>query len=283
MTDGALGLLSPKNDFVFKQIFGDAKDVEPLAAFLQAALGFPEEEFEELAIVDPNLNADREGDKHCILDVRVKTRSGRDIDIEIQVRPTDDICNRLQCYTAKMVAGQVKAGESYGVMAQSITIVVTDFRMWRGDRRYHHCFRLYDSGAELLYPDSMEIHTLELPKLPKISDGTRLWDWLKFLSSETAEEFASLAGKDNVMAKAYGKLAVLSADEEARLRAESHDKWVWDNNSRLRQSRREGRREGREEAQADIIRQMQQLQLPLELIMKATGLSEAEVDRLAKA
>ncbi len=66
MTDAPLDILSPKNDFVFKQIFGDAKNIDPLAAFLQAALELPEEEFEDLAIVDPNLNSEYDGDKHCI-------------------------------------------------------------------------------------------------------------------------------------------------------------------------------------------------------------------------
>ncbi len=282
MTDAPLSLLSPKNDFVFKQIFGDANDVDPLASFLQAALGLPEEEFADLAIVDPNLNSEYDGDKHCILDVRIKTRSGREIDVEIQVRPTDDIYNRIQCYTAKMVAGQVKAGESYGVMAQSITIVITDFWMWKQDARYHHRFRLYDAEAEMLYPDSMEIHTLELPKLPENSDGSALWNWLKFISSETRDEFESLAGKDAVMAKAYGRLMELSADEKARYRAEAHDKWVWDNNSRMRQSRREGMEEGRREARIEMARQMLELQLPLDIIAKTTSLPEAEIERLQR-
>lgn len=290
MTDAPLDLLSPKNDFVFKQIFGNAKDIDPLAGFLQAALGFPEDEFADLTIIDPNLNAEYDRDKHCILDVRIKTRSGRNIDVEIQVKPTDDIYNRIQCYTAKMVAGQVKAGESYGVMAQSITIVITDFWMWRKDARYHHCFRLHDPETEIVYPDSMEIHTLELPKLPKSSDGTALWNWLKFISSETRADFESLAGKDTVMAKAIGRLMELSADEAARLRAEAHAKWVWDDNSRMRQSRREGREEGlaegeakgKAEARLEMVRQMLQMKMPLDLISKATGLTEAEIERLEK-
>ncbi len=285
MTDAPPDILSPKNDFVFKQIFGDAKNIDPLAAFLQAALELPEEEFADLAIVDPNLNSEYDGDKHCILDVRIKTRSGREIDVEIQVRPTDDIYNRIQCYTAKMVAGQVKAGESYGGMPQSITIVITDFWMWRKDTRYHHRFQLYDSEAEIAYPDSMEIHTLELPKLPENSDGTALWNWLKFISSETRDEFASLAEKDAAMAKAYGRLMELSADEEARYRAEAHAKWVWDENSRMRKSRREGLEEGRAEARrekAQIARRLIRMRMAFDDIANVTGLSEAEIEQLSK-
>jgi predicted transposase/invertase (TIGR01784 family) len=281
MTEKFIDILSPKNDFVFKQLFGDAKDIDPLAAFLQAALGLREEEFDKLTIVDPNLNPEYDDDKHCILDVRVRTRSGREIDVEIQAKPTEDICNRIQYYTAKMVAGQVKAGESYGSMPQSVTIVIADFRMWETDARYHHRFLLHDSVAELAYPNSMEIHTLELPKLPDDSDGTKLWDWLKFIASETRDEFESLAGKDAVMAKAYGTLMKLSADEKMRLRAEAHEKWAWDNNSRMRQSRREGLLEGRKAEKTDIARRMLRTGMPLAEVAQLADCTVAEIEELA--
>ncbi len=276
MPDAPFDILSPKYDFVFKWLFGDANHIAPLAAFLQAALGLPEEEFAELVIVDPNLNSQYDGDKRCVLDVRVKTRSGKDVDVEIQVKPSVEFYNRIQCYTAKMVAGQVKAGENYQSMAQSICIVIADFRMWEKDARYHHRFELYDRDAEMAYPNSMEIHTLELPKIPKDSDGTALWNWLKFISSETREEFASLAGKDAVMAEAVARLMELSADEKARMRAEAREKWEWDNAARMRQSRAEGRAEGH----AEVARELLRLRMPLDTIAKATGLTEEEIARL---
>ena len=56
MSETPSSILSPKNDFVFKQLFGDSAHIAPLAAFLQAALNLPAEEFVDLAIADPNLN-----------------------------------------------------------------------------------------------------------------------------------------------------------------------------------------------------------------------------------
>ncbi len=45
MDTALIDILSPKNDFVFKQLFGDARHTAPLADFLQAVLGLPKEEF----------------------------------------------------------------------------------------------------------------------------------------------------------------------------------------------------------------------------------------------
>ena len=63
MTDAPFDILSPKYDFVFKQLFGDANHTAPLEAFLQAALGLPAEEFAGLAVGDPNMNREFEDDK----------------------------------------------------------------------------------------------------------------------------------------------------------------------------------------------------------------------------
>lgn len=281
-------ILSPKNDFVFKRLFGDPEHVAPLADFLQAALGLAPGEFAGLVVADPNLNPEFDGDKHSILDVRVNTSSGRDIDVEVQVKPSPELCDRIQCYAAKMVAGKVKAGESYRGMAQSVSIVIADFRMWE-DVRYHHRFRLYDAAADLAYPNSLEIHTLELPKRPAASDGSGLWDWMCFFSSRTRDEFASLAGKGRVMAEAVARLMELSADEKTRLRAEAREKWLWDDAARMRQSRSEGLAEGLAKGEAKLHdekiamarRLLRMNLLSVVDIAEATALSVAVVEGLA--
>jgi predicted transposase/invertase (TIGR01784 family) len=285
MTETPIDILSPKNDFVFKQLFGDAQHTAPLAALLQATLGLPAEEFVGLAVADPNLNREYGDDKLCVLDVRITTRSGRDVDVEIQVRPSDELCDRIQCYVARMVTEKVKLGGSYKV-PQSISIVITDHVLWEGDgRRYHHHFRLFDSNAGLPYPNSMEIHTLELPKIPKDSDGTTLWRWLKFISSETRDEFESLAGKDTVMAEALLKLMAMSMDLPTRRAAENRAKWLWDEDARMRKSRREGEAEGeargRKEEKAGFILRLLQMNMPFAEIAKAADCPLSDVERLA--
>ncbi len=131
----------------------------------------------------------------------------------------------------------------------------------------------------------MEIHTLELPKIPKDSDGTPLWKWLKFISSETREEFESLAGKDTVMAEALLKLMDMSMDQPTRRAAEARAKWLWDEDARMRQSRREGEAEGeargRKEEKAGIARLMLQENMPFAEIAKWTGYSLSEIEALA--
>jgi hypothetical protein len=45
--------LSPKNDFVFRKVFGENMTV--LSGFLQAVLDLPVEEYQGIEVVDPHL------------------------------------------------------------------------------------------------------------------------------------------------------------------------------------------------------------------------------------
>ncbi len=169
-------------------------------------------------------------------------------------------------------------------MPQSISIVIMNFKEWK-DTRYHHRFCLYDPEAGLAYPNSMEIHTLELPKRPAESDGTGLWDWLTFLSAKTRKEFDSLAGKGNAMAEAVARLKELSADEAERLMAIKREKWQWDQAALRRQAIRDGEAKGMAKgmakAQAEIAARMLGENMPVSAIAKVTGLSIAAIKRLA--
>jgi predicted transposase/invertase (TIGR01784 family) len=75
--------LSPKCDIVFKILFGDGRDIDLLTDFLQSTLDLPAEDYEEVTLADPHLSRENLGDKLGILDIKVKTRSGKVLDVEV--------------------------------------------------------------------------------------------------------------------------------------------------------------------------------------------------------
>ena len=79
-------LLPVTNDFIFKLIFGDQRNVDILAAFLKVVLDIPDAEYDRLVIVDPYIKKESEDDKYGILDVKIHTVSGNIIHVEIQNR-----------------------------------------------------------------------------------------------------------------------------------------------------------------------------------------------------
>ena len=59
----AKALLSPKNDFVFKLLFGEQSRLNLLKSFLQSVLDLPKEEYERLTVIDPFLHKEYPEDK----------------------------------------------------------------------------------------------------------------------------------------------------------------------------------------------------------------------------
>ena len=108
--------LTPKSDFIFKKIFGDAKNVEILEAFLKSILDIPHDEYESLTLTDTHLKKENDEDKLGILDVKVQTKSGNTIDIEIQLANIPHIRERVVFYLSKMINEQISSGDKYNAI-----------------------------------------------------------------------------------------------------------------------------------------------------------------------
>lgn len=62
-------IMSPKNDFAFKLLFGDEKNKDLLIAFLDAILGMPHDELENIELINTELLREFAEDRKGILDV----------------------------------------------------------------------------------------------------------------------------------------------------------------------------------------------------------------------
>ena len=220
--DKKIQLLPVTNDFIFKLIFGDQRNVDILAAFLRAVLDIPDEEYDRLVIVDPHIKKESADDKYGILDVKLHTVSGSIIHIEIQIRVLPDMKSRTIYSQSKLVTEQMASGMNWSNIKRAITIVITsDVFMPEGDK-YHYQFRYRtDDGIE--FTDLSEINTLDLKKLPPDNDSTELWYWMKFIKTDDEEVLDMLATRSPQMRKAVGVLKELSADEQTRMLYEKRE------------------------------------------------------------
>ncbi|MDR1936764.1 MAG: Rpn family recombination-promoting nuclease/putative transposase [Candidatus Accumulibacter sp.] len=280
-------ILSPCSDIVFRMLFGDARNLDVLRSFLRAALPLPRDDYDELTLQDPFLFSAKHDDKASVLDVEAKTKSGKVIDIEIQVANHAAIHARVLYYLSKIVAKQLKEGGSYKRIKPSISIFITDFVLLPEEEDYYNDYVFINRKTGRIFSDLMEIHTLELPKLPPETDNTSLWAWMRFLKSRTKEELEMLAQRHTELAPAAKKLIDLSANDkawalyEARLKAErdriAREEFVRE------ESREEGLKEGLKEGQLTIARKALRRNMPVEDIAALTGLSPEEIRALQNA
>jgi predicted transposase/invertase (TIGR01784 family) len=264
-------LLSPKSDFVFKLIFGDVRNIEILRAFLIAALDIPRDEYEKIAFGNPNQERQYEDDKLAILDVLVTTKSGKRIDIEIQVMETPAMAERAMYYAASLLTGQMRSGMGYEEIRKVISILILDYNMIRDSESYHNKYRLYDAETGSVFTDVLEIHTMELRKLPEGGEG-ELYDWMRFIGAEREEEFAMAETKSPELKKAVGVLRSLSADERVRVEAEYRERARRDHYARMKGAYEKGK--------VDVVKNMLTEGFAPVVIAKVSGLPVEEIERL---
>jgi predicted transposase/invertase (TIGR01784 family) len=271
-----MAIMLPKVDFAFKLLFGDERSKNILTDFLKAAIPeLAEEEFEELTIVDPHLKREFIDDKLEILDVKLRTARGKSIDIDIQISDIPEMRSRITYYLANMITEQIGRGGHYSDLKQAISIVITDYDFIPETSRCHTAYRMLETEEHFPFNDLMEIHALNLERLPAEGEG-KLLDWLRFFKAETEEEFKMLAEKNPMIQEAYCKLQAMSEDEANRMIYEARLKAQRDEYSRIQGARQEGRKEERKE----VARALKVFGDPVEKIAQVTGLSIDEISAL---
>ena len=282
-------LLSKTNDKVFKEIFTRNKSC--MADFLKCILNIPDEEFEDLEFLDTHTRKGSALDGEYILDIKVKTKS-HVIDVEMQVKRSPIMEQRIIVYLANMVKDQSCEGFKYKDIKKSVSIIIAAEHNLTNDNRYFHKYNMRDEKDNSVFTDLLEVDLLELKKLPQADDGTNLWDWLRFIKTNNEEEMEMLAHENPEIEKAYDALQDLSNDEAIRHEAQQREMYLQNemaiNEERYEQGIKkgkeqgikEGKEQGLKESKIEIAKNLLGINLPLEQISAATGLSVDEIKKL---
>ena len=268
-------ILSPLTDVIFKLLMGTENSKEILMDFLLAVLDLSSDEYDEITIQNPFLLQEYKGDKLGILDVKLKLKSGKILNIEVQVNPMPFMESRILFYISKLITEQISESDQYEKIKRVISIIITGHPLIKQSVKYHHRFGLYDIESKVLLTDALEIHTLEVPKAGKTNEDderTDLLDWMKFFSVKTEEELHMLAQKSPAMKRATLRLLELSDDEKARQLYDARLKEQRDNYAREQGASNE--------RAVTIAKRLLSRNRPIEEIIEDTGLTREEIDSL---
>jgi len=274
-------LMLPKIDFVFKLIFGDEKHKEITIAFLTAVLKLPKGDLADVEIINTELLREFKEDKKGILDVRVKTRDGRQINIEIQILPTEFMPERTLFYWSKMYVSQIKAGDTYDQLKKCITINIVDFEC-TPLKQVHSCYHLTEDNQGHRLTDVLEVHFLELPKLfqegVSIGEDDVIVQWMLFIDGRSKEVMEMLAQKNKNIGSAYDLLKIISKDEKARMAYEAREAELMDQRTRVKSALEKGKAEGK----AELIQALLRGGMRLDQIASMAGMDMREVAEIQK-
>ncbi len=245
-------LLDPTLDVVFALLFGSSNNRGLLVPLLTAVLQ-PCVPIGDVTVLNPNLSKQLVSERGAVLDVLVRLRDGRRVDVEMQSREQRSLLPRVLYYWAGMFRGQLEKGDDFTDLSPCVSILIAKHRELPGTR-YHSTFRVLEVHDQALFSPELELHTLELPKLRPRSTGRRdpeVVNWGRFLAARTEQELEELAMTDPIFDRAKEALEVLSADPEAQELARRRQLALWETRRQEALARQEGERLGEKRGRAE--------------------------------
>ncbi len=257
--------------------------------FLSAVFDIPDTDIKSTVILNTNLRKEHKDEKQGVLDVRLVMNDNTEIDIEIQLSNMRSWADRSTFYLCHMVAEQSNINRMYSNMKKCAAINILDFNYITETERFHTVYHVREDKEHILFTDKIEWHIIELKKLPVNEDGTRLYNWAKFLSSQSREEFEMLAKRENYLNEAYKQLDVISQDKLKRIEYTFRQKALNDYTTFMAENYDRGHKEGLEEGEKKgldkgiaIGREEGRLEerKKLKEMLKANGMSEEQISKM---
>lgn len=267
-----------KSDILFKLLF--VKNPNLLKDLVAAILKTPVKSITELEILNPEMTPALIESKFCRLDINMKV-NGQRVDIEIQVTDEGNYLERVLFYWARDYSSALPAGQDYSLLPRTIIVSITDFLLF-DCKEYHSFFQPLEVNRYTLLSNKMGFHFFELPKLPtKVSEDNSLLLWLSLFNADTEEDLEKINKMEvSVMSEAISAYRAITASPEYRELERLREKAGHDEAQALLHAKIKGREEGKAEGKAEVIQSFIKMGMPLEQIMRATGMTQKELKTL---
>jgi predicted transposase/invertase (TIGR01784 family) len=183
--------LDPKNDLVFKRIFGEHPHL--LKSFLNAVLPLEDDALiESLEYLLPEQLPDIPTFKKTIVDVKCKDQRGQVFVVEMQMNWTDSFKQRLYFGASQASVKMLKAGENYRYVQPVYGLGLVNSTFHDDPDDWYHHYRLvkqHKKGGEDVIK-YLQLIFIELPKFPVHTNEDKKLKilWLRFLKEITRGE-----------------------------------------------------------------------------------------------
>lgn len=294
---------NPTSDIAFKKLFGSEQHPNVLISFLNAVLELRDAQaITEITILNPYQAPKIDLLKETNLDVRATTAAGVTFIVEMQVEREPFFAKRALYYAAKAYVGQLKRGELYPKLNQVIFIGILDFTLFQSPH-YLSKHLILDHQTLRREITDLELNFIELPKFEKQAGelATITDKWIYFFkhardftlipeafaaSPEFVEAFTLLSehawNQDELDAYEYWELkdAGHIVAMEAAVREAVGEATRKGREEGMKEGMKEGIKEGEHQQARHTAAEMLRDGVPLEQIMKWTGLPRDVIEAL---
>ena len=279
-----------KNDLIFKTFFSKKGNEQFLIDFLESLLHIPIETIEIREEV--NLERLAQDEKGGSLDLQAKLNNGIIINIEMQMHNEYNMRERTSVYGAKVLARETKRGTKYKQIEKIIMINILNYNLLEFDEYVSSTVTVLERHRECEVIDGIKYFFIELPKFRKENPdmNDKLNQWLALIDDTDRGKIEMAMEKNETIKKAAEEVEVLTGDEEIQRLAELRERWEMDRLDAISKAAEEAAEEAAKQATKEtakheknrIAKNMLNEKMPVELIVKVTGLTKEEVENIAK-
>ena len=285
-------LLNPKNDYVFRRIFGYVGNEDITKSLLEAII--PEKINKIELDCNPITEKDLLNDKVGILDIKAKLNNNVNCNIEMQIADKNNIEKRMLFYWSKMYTQSIKSGDEYETLERTIVILMSDYNLDNLANLPEYLTKWNireENHSKMILTDVLELYIIELEKAKKyLGNKSKILEaWIEFINNPKKE--LSLMENEKIK-KAKKILEEISQDERERRLTELREKYIRDQNATrnrgydlglkdgIEQGIEQGRQQGIEQNKLEIVKKMKLEKFDTITISRITGLTEDEINNL---
>ena len=292
--------INPYTDFGFKKLFGTPLNKDLLISFLNSLFD-GKEVVRDLTYLNGESLGNGYGDRRAIFDVYCENEQGETFIVEMQKAEQQFFKDRSVFYSTFPIQNQGKKGIWNFKLKGVYTVGILDFVF--PDHEYpqdslRHEVKLVDVDDKHVFYDKLTFLYLEMPKFTKKEDEleTMFDKWLFVLHNLSRLMKRPAALQERIFTRLFEQAEIARYTPEERQDYEDSLKVYRDMKNvldtaelrGLEKGRKEGRREGRKEGieqgtfeeRRKNAKAMKALGLPLETIVKVTGMSADDIAKL---
>ena len=284
-------LLDPKNDYVFKKIFGEKGDEDILMSLINSILkGNPV--IKELELLNTEYPKEGIENKGCHFDILAKTDNGISINIEMQYRKNRNLKDRIIYYSDRINVNEYKVGQQYGDRKIiSIWVFANNFTERKeAISEIFPCFKENKEDIWEVFTENKRIILFELQKYSVDNENFRdiLSGWVNFLQTPEILDNDIIKPNNKELEKAIEKLEYISKNQQDKYIIDAFNDYErdyyndlnYEKQEGIKEGEKKGREEGLKVGKIEIAKNMLKEGLDVNLISKLSGLTIEEVEKL---
>jgi predicted transposase/invertase (TIGR01784 family) len=270
--------INPYTDFGFKKLFGEEANKDLLIDFLNQLLP-PNHQVTDLSFRNVEGISELIHDRKAIFDIHCQTMSGERIIVEMQKAKVNFFKDRSLFYATFPIREQAKRGEWDFRLTPIYLIAILDFQYDENEekQKFLRSIKLKDQDGDIFY-DKLNFKFIQMPLFTKNDNEleNHFDKWIYFLKKlESLDEIPAIL-KEPIFEKAF------EVAEIANMTREQYEQYQESllTYIEVKEVVKTAEDDGRKKREIEIAKELKNLGIEIEIIIKSTGLSKDEIDEL---